>query len=83
LSFGSKTGVESGAVVEGLDVIEDRGTSFGEGGEAVVVNQFVFEVAKEAFDKSVIVAVAFSRRSHKRMFSSWRGPGNRGRLIQS
>jgi len=31
-----KTGVESGAVVEGLDVIEDGGTRFGEGGEAVV-----------------------------------------------
>ena len=55
-----KTGVESGAVVEGLDVIEDGGTSFGESGEAVVVNQFVFEAAKEAFDKGVIVAVAFA-----------------------
>ncbi len=55
-----KTGVESGAVVKGFDVIEDGGTSFGEGGEAVVVNQFVFEAAKEAFDKSVIVAVAFA-----------------------
>ena len=55
-----KTGVESGAVVEGLDVIEDGGTSFGEGGETVVVNQFIFEATKKAFDKSVIVAVAFA-----------------------
>ena len=52
--------MKSDAVIEGLDVIEDGGTSFGEGSEAVVVNQFVFEAAKEAFDKSVIVAVAFA-----------------------
>jgi len=31
-----KTGVGSGAVVEGLDVIENSGTRFGEGGEGVV-----------------------------------------------
>ena len=55
-----KTGVESGAVVEGLDVIEDGGASFAEGEEAVVVNEFVFEAAKEAFDKSIIIAVAFA-----------------------
>jgi len=45
-------------VIEGFDVMEDGGTG-GEGGEAVVVNQCVFETAKEALDKSVIVAVAF------------------------
>ena len=53
-----KAGVESGMVIEGFDVMEDGGTG-GEGGEAVVVNQCVFETAKEALDKSVIVAVAF------------------------
>jgi hypothetical protein len=55
-----KTGVESGAVIEGFDVIEDGSASLGECGEAVMIDQFVFEAAKEAFDKSVILAVAFS-----------------------
>jgi hypothetical protein len=39
----SKTGVQSGAVVEGFDVIEDGGASFGQRGEAMMVNKFVFE----------------------------------------
>jgi hypothetical protein len=55
-----KTGVESGAVIEDFDVVEDRSASLGECGEAVMIDQFVFEAAKEAFDKSIIVAVAFS-----------------------
>jgi hypothetical protein len=42
--------MESGAVVEGFDVMEDGATRFGQGGEAVVVNQFVFETAKERFE---------------------------------
>ena len=46
--------------MEGFDVIEDGGASLGKGGEAVVINQFVFEAAKEALDKGVIVAVAFT-----------------------
>jgi len=49
--------VESGAVVEGFDVIEDGGASLGVGGEALMVDQFVFEGAKEGFDEGVIVAV--------------------------
>jgi hypothetical protein len=52
--------VKSGAVIEGLDVIEDGGTSSGAGGEAVVIDQFVFEAAPEGLDKGVIVAVAFA-----------------------
>jgi hypothetical protein len=43
----SQTGVESDAVVEGFDIIEDCGTSMGEVAEAVMINQFVFEGAKE------------------------------------
>ena len=39
--------MESGAVIEGFDVIEDGGASLGEGGEAVMIDQFVFEAAKE------------------------------------
>ena len=52
--------MESGAVVEGLDVVKDGRASLGECGEAVMIDQFVFEAAKEAFDKSIVVAVAFS-----------------------
>ena len=55
-----KTGVESGSVVEGFDVVENGSTGLGECGEAVMIDQFVFEAAKEAFDKSIVVAVAFS-----------------------
>ena len=55
-----KTGVESGAVVEGLDVIEDGGAGLGAGGEAMVIDQFVFEAAKERLDEGVIVAVGFA-----------------------
>ena len=54
----SKAGVEPGAVVEGFDVVEDGGARFGEGGEALVVNDFVFETAPEGFDEGVVVAVA-------------------------
>jgi hypothetical protein len=45
--------VKSGAVIEGLDVIEDGGA----GGEAMMIDQFVFEAAKERLDEGVIVAV--------------------------
>src|SRR5450432_1489203 len=55
-----KTGVESGAVIEGLDVVEDGGASVGAGGKAVVIDQFVFEAAPKGFDKGVIVAVAWA-----------------------
>ncbi len=55
-----KTGVESGAVIEGLDVIEDGGAGLGEGDEAMMIDQFVFEGAKEGLDEGVIVAVGFA-----------------------
>ena len=45
--------MESGAIVEGLDVIEDGGASLGAGGEAMMVDQFVFEAAKERLDKAL------------------------------
>ena len=50
--------MKSGAVVEGLDVIEDGGAGLGAGGEAMMIDQFVFEAAKERLDEGVIVAVA-------------------------
>ena len=52
--------MESGAIVEGLDVIEDGGASLGAGGEAMMIDQFLFEAAKEGLDEGVIVAVAFA-----------------------
>jgi imidazole glycerol phosphate synthase subunit HisF len=55
-----KAGVQSGPVVEDFDVIKDGATRLGVSGEAVVVSQFVFEAAEKAFDKSVVVAVAFA-----------------------
>ena len=55
-----KTGVESGAVIEGLDVIEDGGAGLGAGDEAMMIDQFVFEAAKEGLDEGVIVAVGFA-----------------------
>jgi hypothetical protein len=55
-----KARVKSGAVIEGFDVIEDGSTSLGEGGEAVMIDHFVFETAKEALDKGIVVAVSLS-----------------------
>ena len=52
--------MESGSVVEGFDVVENGSTGLGEGDEAVMIDQFVFETAKEAFDKSIVVAVSLS-----------------------
>ena len=52
--------MESGALVEGFDVVENGSTGLGEGGEAVMIDQFVFEAAKEALDKGIVVAVSLS-----------------------
>ena len=52
--------MESGAVIEGFDVVEDGSASMGDCGEAVMIDQFVFETAKEALDKGIVVAVSLS-----------------------
>ena len=52
--------MESDAVIEDFDIVEDGSASLGDCSEAVKIDQFVFEAAKEAFDKGIIVAVAFS-----------------------
>ena len=54
--------MESGAVIEGLEVIEDGGAGLGAGGEAMMIDQFVFKTAKERFDEGVIVAIGFACR---------------------
>lgn len=55
-----EAGVQPGAVIKGLDVVKDGAARLGEGGEALVIDHFVFEAAPEAFDKGVIVAIAFA-----------------------
>ena len=52
--------MESGAVIEGLDVVEDGRARLGEGSEALVVDQLVFKTAPEGFDEGVIIAVAWA-----------------------
>jgi len=50
-AFVGEAGVEPGAVIEGFDVVEDGGASLGVGGEAMVIDQFVFEAAPKTFDE--------------------------------
>jgi hypothetical protein len=52
--------VESGAVIEGFDVIEDGGARLGAGGKAAMIDQLIFESAPEGFDEGVIIAVALA-----------------------
>ena len=52
--------MQSGTVIKGFDVIEDGGTSVGMCGEAVMVNEFVFEHTPKGFDEGVVIAVAFA-----------------------
>ena len=56
----SKTGVESGAIIKGFDVVKDGGAGLGEGSEALVIDDFVFETAPEGLDEGVVVAIAFA-----------------------
>ena len=52
--------MQSGTVIKGFDVVEDGTEGLGEGGEALVIDDFVFQAAPEGFDEGVIVAVAFA-----------------------
>ena len=52
--------MESGSVIEDFDVIEDGGASLVAGGEAMMIDQFVFEAAKGGLDEGVIVAVGWA-----------------------
>jgi hypothetical protein len=56
----SKAGMQPGTVIRSLDVTEDGSASLGQGGEALVVDHFVFESAPEGFDEGVIVAIALA-----------------------
>jgi hypothetical protein len=46
-----KTGVQSGAVVEGFDVVEDGSARPGVGGEAMMVDELIFEATPEGLGK--------------------------------
>ena len=52
--------MKSDAIIESFNVIEDGVTSVSNVGEAMVIDHFVLERAKEGFDKGVIVTVALS-----------------------
>ena len=56
----AKTGVQSGAVVEALDVVEERGAGLGPGGKLAVIDGLVFETAPERLDVGVVVAIALA-----------------------
>ena len=49
--------MQSGAVIEGLDVVEDGSARFGLGGEAAMINQLVFEATAEGLYEGVVIAV--------------------------
>ena len=51
--------MKSEAVIEGFNVIKDGGAGLGEGPEALMVNQLVFEAAKEGLDKSGVIVESF------------------------
>src|ERR1044071_4159309 len=48
------------AIVEDFDVIEDGGLSLAASGKFSAIDHFQFEGAPEAFDVSIVVAVAFA-----------------------
>ena len=69
--------MQSGAVVKGFDVIEDGGASLGAGGEAVVIDQLVFEGAPEGLDEGVVVAVAWTTHGSDQAVLSQKVPISR------
>src|SRR5580693_8692537 len=59
-TFIAESRVTAGAVIEALDVGEDRGASFGAGRKLATVDEFVFQGAPEGLHNGVVVAVALS-----------------------
>src|SRR5436190_19600232 len=53
-----KAGVQPGAGIEGFDIVEDSGASFGAGGKAVMVDQLVFQATPEGVAEGVVIAIA-------------------------
>ena len=69
-----KAGVQPGAVIEGFDIVEDSGASFGAGGKAVMVDQLVFQATPEGFDEGVVIAVACAAHGSDEMVLSQEVP---------
>ena len=77
----SKSRSASGTVIKGFDVVEDGGASLGQGGEAMVVNQFVFESAPKGLDEGIVVTVAFAAHgSEQTVLSEHLSVGRAGEL---
>ena len=55
--------MESGAVIKSFDVVKDDVASLGKGGEALVVDDFIFEAAPKGFDEGYLVLAADLRDS--------------------
>ena len=52
--------MESGAIIEGFDVVEDGRARLGITGEALMIDQLVFEAAPEGLDEGIVVAIALA-----------------------
>ena len=52
--------MQSSAVIKGFDVVKDGGARLGQGDEAVMVNELLFEAAPEGLDEGIVVAIAFA-----------------------
>ena len=50
--------MQSGAVIEGFDVVEDGQARLGISGETLMIDQLVFETAPERLDVGIVVAIA-------------------------
>jgi len=62
----AQRGMNSLAVVEHLDVLEDFGASLFAADESSMMNQLVLEIAEEAFDDGVVVAIALAAHAGER-----------------
>ena len=50
--------MQSGAVIEGFDVVEDGHARLSISGETLMIDEFVFETAPGGLDEGIVVAVA-------------------------
>jgi hypothetical protein len=65
----TETRVESSTIIKHFDVVEDRGASFGSGGKAAVIDDFVFKAAPERLDEGVVVAVCAAAQGRNQSMS--------------
>jgi hypothetical protein len=70
--------MESGAVIKGFDVVEDRRARLGITGEALMIDQLVFEAAPEGLDEGIVVAIALAAHGGDENKTPVRCPGIAG-----